>query len=164
MASSRHSGAASLAVVAALASVFGSLWGIAPASAHPTSGRYALKYAPAPAGRDLRGKRGARAGHLVNLVGDRESGLGFYALPGRFRVHGQPGREPGGAPGDAIRYAVATEAGTHYYSTAGDYGRERSGRTLFNPVDGYGSPFFAGYYGPAGDPDEERGPFGRPYN
>jgi hypothetical protein len=35
---------------------------------------------------------------------------------------------------------------------------------VFNPVDGVGTPFFGGYYGPAGDDDEPPPfPFGRPY-
>ena len=104
--------------------------------------------------------RGPRRGKLTALVGDRESGLGFYSLPARFRTRIEPDRRPG----EAIRYAVATEAGTASYGLYGGYGRGRFGRGVFNPVDGYGSPFFAGYYGPAGDPDDERGPFGNPYN
>ena len=103
--------------------------------------------------------RGPRPGRLSTLVGDRESGLGFYPLPAQFRVGGRYGRRSG----DAIRYAVETEAGVNNDGLVG-YGRERHGHTVFNPVDGYGTPFFAGYYGPAGDPDEERGPFGNPYN
>jgi hypothetical protein len=97
---------------------------------------------------------------LVNLVGNRESGLGFYDLPPQFRNH-PPVRD---RRGDAIRYAVATSAGTNYYYgyCCGGFS-EGHHHTVFNPVDGYGSPFFAGYYGPAGDPDEERGPFGNPY-
>ena len=37
---------------------------------------------------------------------------------------------------------------------------------VYNPVDGVGSPFFAGYYGPAGDDDDDNDsgfPFGHPY-
>ncbi len=38
---------------------------------------------------------------------------------------------------------------------------------VYNPVDGVGTPFFAGYYGPAGDSDEDDNdsgfPFGHPY-
>lgn len=115
-----------------------------------------LGYAPG----DEAGKRAPRPGRLASLVGDRDSGLGFYPLPAQFRAGGRPGRRPG----DAIRYAVETEAGVNNYGLVGDYSRERHGHTVFNPVDGYGTPFFAGYYGPAGDPDEERGPFGNPYN
>ncbi len=96
--------------------------------------------------------------HLAALVGDRESGLGFYALPERYRrAHVVEDHR-----GDAIRYAIATEAGYGYYYGIG--GEEGAGgshhHTLFNPVDGYGSPFFAGYYGSARDDDSEPGPFG----
>ena len=115
----------------------------------------AAHYAVRGAGR-VHGRSG-----LVALVGDRESGLGFYPLPRQYRTEGAPRDRRG----DAIRYAVATEAGTsYYYGQGGDGFADRRGRTLFNPVDGYGTPFFAGYYGPAGDPDEDRGPFGKPYN
>ena len=34
---------------------------------------------------------------------------------------------------------------------------------VFNPIDGVGTPFFAGYYGPAGGYDEAPTLFGRPY-
>ena len=102
--------------------------------------------------------KGAREGtHLSALVGDRESGLGFHALPNHLRpIH------PVDRRGDAIRYAIATEAGYgYYYGIGGDEGfRGGHHHALFNPVDGYGSPFFAGYYGSARDDDSEPGPIG----
>lgn len=136
---------------------------LASAQAAPRGGsrHFHLGYAPADATR-----HGPRPGRLAALVGDRESGLGFYPLPAQFRAGGRYGRRLDDArrPGDAIRYAVATEAGVNNFGFYGDAGRERHGHTVFNPVDGYGSPFFAGYYGPAGDPDAERGPFGNTYD
>ncbi len=128
-----------------------------PAALHPlVSGHATLRFA-SPLYRF-----GPRPGHLVTLSGDRASGLGFYPLPPRFR--NDPEWRGGGHRGDAIRYAIASEAGTGLYDGIGGaiYG-ERHHHGLFNPVDGYGTPFFAGYYGPAGDPDDDRGPFGKAY-
>jgi hypothetical protein len=104
--------------------------------------------------------RGHHGTGLVRLVGDRESGLGFYPLPSQYRVRGRVADRRG----DAIRYAVGAEMGNGYFYGLGgeDYG-ERHHHAVFNPVDGYGTPFFAGYYGPAGDPDADRGPFGNAY-
>ena len=104
--------------------------------------------------------RGHHGTGLVTLVGDRESGLGFYPLPSQYRGRGRVADRRG----DAIRYAVGAEMGNGYFYGLGgeDYG-ERHHHAVFNPVDGYGTPFFAGYYGPAGDPDADRGPFGNAY-
>jgi hypothetical protein len=124
-----------------------------------TAGHATLRYA-SPGHRV--GAHGVKPGHLAALVGDRESGLGFYALPRGPRADSNARRAD--HRGDAIRYAIASEAGHGFYDGVGGeiYG-DRHHHGIFNPVDGYGTPFFAGYYGPAGDPDAERGPFGNPY-
>jgi hypothetical protein len=95
---------------------------------------------------------------LAALVGDRESGLGFYPPAGRYYHYPHDWRQR-----NAVRDAIASEAVYGSYGIGGGYPGERHAHDMFNPVDGYGSPFFAGYYGPAGDPDEERGPFGNAY-
>lgn len=121
-----------------------------------TSRHFSLGFAAAPTRYPRPGRHNSG---LVGLVGDRESGLGFHALPPQFRSYRMARRH---RPGDAIDYAIAAEMG-NYYGVGGYAPYERHAHLMFNPVDGYGTPFFAGYYGPAGDPDEERGPFGNPY-
>ena len=81
-------------------------------------------------------------GHLVDLVGDDYSGLGFYPLPRQYRDAATRYGQHRIAT-NAIRYAVASQAvETGYFFPAGD--DYRFG--VFNPNDGVGSPFFAGYY------------------
>ena len=85
----------------------------------------------------------ARPGHLTDLVGDTYSGLGFYPLPHQYRAAAERyGRYR--VATNAVRYAVASQAiETPYFFPAGgnDY---KYG--VFNPNDGVGTPFFAGYY------------------
>ena len=79
---------------------------------------------------------------MVDLVGDEYSGLGFYPLPHPFREaatrYGQYR-----ASTNAVRYAVATTAieRPFFFPAGNDY---KYG--VFNPNDGVGTPFFAGYY------------------
>jgi len=122
-------------------------------------GRMSLRFASPSAGNHTRGHHGTG---MAALVGDRDSGLGFYNLPAQYRAGARMARSH---QGDAIRYAIGAEMGNGYYYGAGgeDYG-ENHHHAMFNPVDGYGTPFFAGYYGPAGDPDDDRGPLGNPYD
>ena len=100
---------------------------------------------------------------FADLVGDPGGGLGFYSLPARYRVGAwryrvRHQRPPWQNPvlfaiaADAVRYNdwIVTNQGYRY--------------GVFNPNDGVGTPFFGGYYGPAGDDDEPSPPpFGRPY-
>jgi hypothetical protein len=97
--------------------------------------------------------------HLAALVGNRESGLGFYPPTGPYYPHAWRRWQQR----NAIRDAVDSQAVYGYYGIGGGYPGERHAHNMFNPIDGYGSPFFAGYYGPAGDPDEDRGLFGNAY-
>jgi len=135
----------------------------APLQASPTSVRHkkvylrfahpGLHYAHTNASRG-----GAGHHHLAALVGDRESGLGFY--PPARPYYPNTWREP---RRNAVRESIESQAVYSYYGFGGGVPGERHVHTVFSPVDGYGSPFFAGYYGPAGDPDEDRGLFGNPY-
>jgi hypothetical protein len=109
-------------------------------------------------------------GHYTALVGDPGGGLGFYPLPYQYRVGAwrysmrTPPLPPWITPNPVI--AAAQAQSVRYYgwgdpTPASDY---RYG--VYNPIDGVGSPFFAGYYGPAGDGDEDDDsgfPFGHPY-
>jgi hypothetical protein len=103
---------------------------------------------------------------FVALVGDKSSGYGFYPLPWHYRVGAWRWRQQRAArSAEALGVAVASTAVYSYgYGFPGGYGYGLSNHHgVFNPVDGYGSPFFAGYYGPAGDSGGDPGPFGRPY-
>jgi hypothetical protein len=101
---------------------------------------------------------GRSGGHYADLVGDPDSGLGFYPLPWAYRVGAWRARQRQAYNAyDDVRFAIMSQA---IYSYAWPYNDNRA--SVFNVYDGYGTPFFAGYYGP-GDPDAPRGPFGRPY-
>ena len=60
-----------------------------------------------------------------------------------------------------MRFAIAADAARYNYWLPVANGGYRYG--VFNPIDGVGTPFFAGYYGPAGGYDEAPTLFGRPY-
>jgi hypothetical protein len=101
---------------------------------------------------------------FAELVGDPESGLGFYPLPmqyriGAWRYHVRNWRPPSQNP---VLFAMAADAARYNYFWATPAQAYRYG--VYNPYDGVGTPYFAGYYGPAGDPDEPAFPFGRPYS
>ena len=93
------------------------------------------------------------------------TGYGFHRLPGPYRVGARLARE---RQADAVHDAVETDALTTGPYRSGFYGDDTEGSRpysaygVFNGADGYGSPFFAGYYGP-GD-GEDLGPLGRTYN
>ncbi|MEJ0093653.1 MAG: hypothetical protein WDN46_09490 [Methylocella sp.] len=102
---------------------------------------------------------------FVALVGDKDGGLGFYPLPWHYRVGAWRARQRQAIESsEAIHSAIAADAtGYDYLFPGGEgYGLTHH-HGIFNPVDGYGSPFFAGYYGSAGAPDDDPGPLGRPY-
>lgn len=106
-----------------------------------------------------------RHGHFAELVGDPGSGYGFYPLPWVYRAGAWRARQRRAmASAEAIGVAVASTAIYSYgFPYGDDYGFGHH-HGVFNPIDGYGTPFFAGYYGPAGGAGRERGPFGTPYN
>jgi hypothetical protein len=105
-----------------------------------------------------------RRGHYIDLAGDPESGYGFYPLPVRYRIGAWRYRVSHQRPPwqNPVLFAIAADAARYNYWIPTDQQSYHSG--VFNPYDGVGTPFFAGWYGPAGDDDEPRPfPFGRPY-
>ncbi|MHB8886810.1 MAG: hypothetical protein ACYC5H_17335 [Methylovirgula sp.] len=101
----------------------------------------------------------------TELVGDPQSGLGFYPLPFRYRVgawrhhmrhRGEPPWIRNGIfyamMADSVRYADywATPINSYRYG-------------VYSPFDGVGTPYFAGFYGSSGDDDQPAFPFGRTY-
>ena len=99
------------------------------------------------------------------------TGFGFHRLPGGYRVAAAAAR---GRQEDrqraAIHSAVVDDAVESYGpfgdGLAGEGGLGRggygSGRGVFSYPDGYGSPYFAGYYGPGDGAD--LGPLGHAYS
>lgn len=83
--------------------------------------------------------------HFIDLVGDPDSGYGFYPLPVQYRIGAWRYRQ---------RYQVPPWLNPLYSTIAADAIRTpgwipanagyRYG--VFNPIDGVGTPFFAGYY------------------
>ena len=120
-------------------------------------GAVALSYPGRPGAR----VGGRRSGHYAELVGDPDGGAGFYPLPWAIRAGAWRERQRRAwSARDAISFAVMSQQ-IYAYATPYAYGPHHPG--VFNPWDGYGTPFFAGYYGPAGDPGAARGPFGNAY-
>ena len=109
----------------------------------------------------------ARAGTGYQaLVSDGPgSGFGFHHLPYPLHVAAANARE---RQAGAVRSAVTTDAftqGFNGYGFSGDSVYGEGGRAsygVFNGRDGYGSPYFAGYYGPGDGADY--GVFGHAYN
>ena len=108
-------------------------------------------------------------GHYRALVGDPGSGAGFYPLPYQYRVGAwrhrmetQEATPPWVNPNPVI--AAAQAQSVRYWGWGDPTPAESYHYGVYNPIDGVGSPFFAGYYGPADpDADEDDFPFGRPY-
>jgi hypothetical protein len=110
--------------------------------------------------RRLHGRRGTG---FVALVGDPDSGLGFYPLPMHYRLGAWRYRLTHQRPPwqNPVLFAIAADAARYNYWIPGNRDYVNG---VFNPYDGVGTPFFGGYYGPAGDDDEPSPfPFGRPY-
>ena len=111
--------------------------------------------------------RGATRGHGYQaLVSDGSgSGFGFHHIPYPLHVAAVNARERQAA---AVRSAVNVDAATqgfNGYGFSGDsvYGEgPRASYGVFNGNDGYGSPYFAGFYGPADGTDY--GVFGHAYD
>ncbi len=132
-----------------------------PASAAPRQHRF-----NASVGYDHAARRGSGNGR--ELVSDGPgTGFGFYRLPQPYRVAAAIHRDRQAA---AVRQTVITDAltngnGGYGFALPGDsvYGfGNRASYGVFSGSDGYGSPYFAGYYGPGGGTD--LGPLGRTYN
>src|ERR1700730_2464789 len=82
----------------------------------------------------------------VSLVGDPDSGLGFYALPQKYRIGAQRYRLTHRRPwwDNPVLFAIAADSARYNYWIPANrdyaYG-------VFNPYEGVGTPFFGGYYG-----------------
>ncbi len=94
------------------------------------------------------------------------TGYGFHRLPQPYRFAAAVHRD---RQGRAVRDAVITDAltngnGNYGFGLRGDsvygYGN-RASYGVFSGADGYGSPYFAGWYGPGGGAD--LGPLGHAY-
>ena len=107
-----------------------------------------------------------RGGSQALVTDGPGTGFGFHRLPAPFRYAAAASRERQSA---ALRTAVVTDAltngsGNYGFGLPGDsvygYGN-RASYGVFSGSDGYGSPYFAGYYGPGGGAD--LGPLGHAY-
>ncbi len=100
------------------------------------------------------------------LVGDPESGVGFYPLPYRYRVGAwrYHMREASVPPfiRNGVLYAMTMDRYRYNYWWATPVDSWRYG--VYDPYEGVGTPYFGGFYGPAGDDDEPSFPFGKTYS
>jgi len=101
------------------------------------------------------------------LVGDPDAGVGFYPLPERYRIGAwrYHMREASVPPfiRNGVLYAMTMDRYRYGYWWATPADSWRYG--VEDPYAGVGTPYFAGFYGPAeGDEDEPAFPFGRPYS
>src|SRR5262245_42396636 len=80
----------------------------------------------------------------VNLVGDPETGLGFYALPPKYRVGAWRYRLTHRRPWwhNPILFAIAADAARYNYWIPANHEYVYG---VFNPYEGVGTPFFGGY-------------------
>ena len=108
----------------------------------------------------------AETGGYQPLVSDGPgTGLGFHHMPGPYRVGALIHRD---RQAQALRETVETDALTHGSYRSGFLGDSVYGSGtnaaygVYNGADGYGSPYFAGYYGPGGGTDY--GVFGHAYD
>ena len=103
-----------------------------------------------------------RTGRFVALVGDPDSGLGFYPLPMRYRIGAWRYRVRHQRPPwqNPVLFAIAADAARYNYWVPANQGYRYG---VFDPVEGVGTPFFGGYYGQADDDEEPPFPFGRPF-
>jgi hypothetical protein len=112
------------------------------------------------------GKVYSKYGHYTELAGDPHSGLGFYPLPYQYRVGAWRYHMRHAPPIPPVIQAARDQA-VESYSWEMPTPDDAYAYGVYNPVDGVGSPFFAGYYGPAGDDDDDDSdsgfPFGHPY-
>jgi hypothetical protein len=106
--------------------------------AHAGNHRHAhVRYAAAP-------ERAGGSSGFVDLAEDRQSGAGFYPLPEPYRSGARRRRAIQYAgERNAIGAAIASEAIGYDFDEGYAFG---NGHGVFNPVDGVGTPFFAGYY------------------
>ncbi|VFU10284.1 conserved exported protein of unknown function [Methylocella tundrae] len=83
---------------------------------------------------------------FVALSQDGESGAGFYPLPPQYRIGAAQERQHRKIQyRNAIGTAMASEAIAYDFDQGYGFVNTNS-HGIFDPVDGYGTPFFAGYY------------------
>jgi hypothetical protein len=102
--------------------------------------RGGLVYAPG-----AQGTGNGRRAHFADLVGDPESGYGFYPLPLEYRIGAWRYRlrHPRAWWENPVYFAVAADAARYNDWIPADQGYRYG---VFNPIDGVGTPFFGGYY------------------
>ncbi len=103
-----------------------------------------------------------RPSRFAPLVGDRAGGYGFYPLPLGVRIAAWRYRQRRAFEARRdIGIAVASTAVYSNWAFPYNYGGVGFGNHhgVFNPVDGVGTPFFAGYYGDGGGDDDDPPPF-----
>lgn len=104
----------------------------------------------------------------VDLVGDRRSGLGFYPLPASIRASAERYRLAHsyyGPYGNPVQQAVIADSVRSWaWTPTSAVNGYRYG--VFDPIDGVGTPFFAGYYsaGTRDASDDDEPLFGSPIN
>jgi hypothetical protein len=82
---------------------------------------------------------------FVDLSEDSGSGAGFYPLPKQYRAGARRARAGAAIDSEeAIGAAIASTAVEDEFDEGYVFGNSHS---VFNPVDGVGTPFFGGYYG-----------------
>ena len=119
----------------------------------------------APSHHHAHARHVAHSGGTQQLVSDGPgTAYGFHRDPAPYRVGARRQRY---RQADAVHQAVIDDALTSggYYGFPGDsvYGAgNEAAYGVFGGADGYGSPYFAGFYGPASGTDY--GPFGRAYD
>ena len=112
----------------------------------------------------------SRSGYQTLVSDGPGTGFGFHRLPGGYRVDAAAAQaRHNDSQRAAIHSAIADDAVESYGafgdSLYGDNGIGRGGyghRGVFSYPDGYGSPYFAGYYGPGDGAD--LGPLGHAYS
>lgn len=140
----------------------------APASAAP---RHHARSTTSEAGVSYdRSGQSSHSGYQTLVSDGPGTGFGFHRLPGGYRVAAAAARERhADSQRAAIHSAIADDAVESYGAFGGGlYGSNGIGRGgygnrgVFSYPDGYGSPYFAGYYGPGDGAD--LGPLGHAYS
>lgn len=98
----------------------------------------------------------------ADLVGSPQGGFGFYALPYQYRVAAWRHHMRELAAPNAVLFAMGTDSARYNYLWTSPIHAYRYG--VYDPYEGVGTPFFAGYYGPADDTQPSQFPFGTPYS
>ena len=137
-----------------------------PASAAP---RHHARHTAAAGVSYERSGHAQRGGYQAMVSDGPGTGFGFHRLPGGYRVAAAAAR---GRQEDSQRAAIHSAVIDDAVESYGGFGDGLAGeggfgvggyghRGVFSYPDGYGSPYFAGYYGPGDGAD--LGPLGHAY-